>query len=52
MSWHRDRTGLWCPCFQAYQPDKGKGCPAYGCPENTQLSARFGAVGIPQGKQP
>lgn len=42
MSWHRDRTGLWCPCFLAYQPDNGGGCPAYPCPENTALTERFG----------
>lgn len=41
MSWHRDATGLWCPCFLAYQPDHGGGCPAHPCPENTELSARF-----------
>jgi hypothetical protein len=39
VSWHRDENGLWCPCFQAYQPDEGTGCPAYPCPENESLAA-------------
>lgn len=50
MSWYRSARGLWCACFQAFQPDNGGGCPAYPCPENTELSRRFSgqlaAIGI------
>ena len=43
MSWHRDAHGLWCACFQTYQPDTGAGCPAHPCPENTHLTGLLSA---------
>jgi hypothetical protein len=33
MTWHRNEHGLWCACFQTYQPDHDNGCPAHPCPQ-------------------
>lgn len=44
MSWFRDTNGLWCACFQAYQPDGGDGCPANPCPEAHLSTPTAGAA--------